>query len=183
MGESIVFVSLLALITLIGIISISFYCNKQYNLSIGITSMIFVLYYVVVLLTIVSLYFIQPDYTCSINGNIGNYDLTLDLNTKIPKQIVADLPWNCWKSDLSFSQELPEGIEIYNRDIDDSTPYFGGRVTKMFPTTTVDVSLTCVDVALFKCGSVTFKTCSSRSNKDDCLANQCTWNVEGDTCM
>ena len=166
-----------------GIIALTFYLHKTYQLSSTIITMIFTLYFICVLMTTVALYFIQPDYTCSINGNVGNYNLNIDLNTKIPKQVVADLPWNCWKSELKFSQEVPNGIQISNREIDDSTPFFNGRISEVFPTTTVDVSLTCVDVALFKCGSVTFKTCSSRVEKNDCIMNECIWNDDGDNCM
>ncbi|EDR22899.1 hypothetical protein EDI_021390 [Entamoeba dispar SAW760] len=182
MGNSIITLCLVSLCILFTLCALAFWFNTKYNLSFNIIISVLVLFFVGVAIVIGVSYLIQPDYTCSINDNRTGYSLTVNLNEKVPKQLVSQLPWNCWSSSFEFSDNLPPGFYSVTEG-SDTAPYIEGIARTNFPTFTTNVYIKCVDVARFYCGAITFKTCSSRTTEDDCIRNDCDWFSETGVCQ
>ncbi|EAL52189.1 hypothetical protein CL6EHI_027790 [Entamoeba histolytica] len=182
MGKSIIILCLVSLCILFILGTLAFWFNTKYKLSFNIIISVLVLFFLGVVVIIGVSFLIQPDYTCSINDNRSGYSLTINLNEKIPKQVISQLPWNCWSSSFEFSDKLPQGIYSVTKG-SNTAPYIEGIVRTNFPTFTTNVYIKCVDVTRFYCGAITFKTCSSRTTEDDCIRNGCDWFSETGVCQ
>ncbi|KAL7713583.1 Uncharacterized protein QTN25_008785 [Entamoeba marina] len=164
----------------LGVLGVIF--NKKYKLSFSIIFAVLILFLLIVVVVIMALFIVQPDYQCSINDNANSYTLQVQLNEMSEKQIIAELPWNCWSSQFEFSDDLPPGF-IGVSDSDTSPPYIQGVPQNLFPTTSVGVYVKCIDFVKFYCGTITFQTCEGRGTVDDCVGNGCSWDNETGVCQ
>ncbi|BFU22183.1 hypothetical protein CL6EHI_149030 [Entamoeba histolytica] len=175
MGNSIITLSIVCvgLFFILGIAGMLL--NKKFKISFSIIFTTLILFFICVCIIIGILFIIQPDYACSFNDYGNSYLLSVTLNETIPKQVISELPWNCWSSSFEFSSQLPPGFYGVSNS-DTSSPYIEGTPIKNFPTTTINVYITCVNFVKFYCASITFQTCSNRTSEIDCKQNNCQWN-------
>ena len=87
------------------------------------------------------------------------------------------LPWNCFMPEVTLSERLPPGIQLYTGD----QPYFEGKVSEVFETKPVDVGIVCSGFGAYQCGTVLFQVCLDHKDMNSCIASGCSWCGDNET--
>ena len=182
-GSSVIALSIVCICVFFVLSGACFLFNKKYKVSFTIifTSLMLFFFFACIIISI--LFIIQPDYKCYFvdHKDSSNYVLKVKHNQPISKQIINELPWNCWYSEFSFSEKLPDGFNAVT-DFDNSSPFIEGKPNSFFNTTTISVYIKCIDLVKFYCSSITFKICEGRHTSNDCIQNGCNWDAVREKC-
>ncbi|ELP91892.1 hypothetical protein EIN_398220 [Entamoeba invadens IP1] len=151
----------------------------------GFTVVTFLIALVLVLITSIVVAAFQPFCTFKIREMDKPYYVKINPKEPITPMVFSSPPWNCFSPKVSTDVPLPGDLAVImpsSNTPNSVSPTIRGIVSTDISTVVVTVKMTCSGFIPVTYGSITFKSCETKSDQNSCLSNKCGWCETNEKC-